>query len=78
VGSLAQIPGIGGGTQVAFAFCLTTFFGVPAERALAAGLIAWLTNNLPLLAFAIPCMFEQGLKLGDLRNVIRNPQSETL
>jgi uncharacterized protein (TIRG00374 family) len=78
IGSVAQIPGIGGGFQVAIAFCLTTFFAVPPERALAAGLIAFIMNNLPVLITAIPCMFGQGLKLGDLRNVIRNPQSETL
>jgi len=78
IGSVAQIPGIGGGFQFAIAFCLSTFFAVPAERALAAGLIFYVVNNLPVLAAAVPCMFEQGLKLGDLRNVIRNPQSETL
>jgi len=78
IGSIAQIPGIGGGFQFAFAFCLTTFFNIPAERALAAGLIAWLTSNLPVLASAIPCMLGQGLKIADLRNMMRNPQSETL
>jgi glycosyltransferase 2 family protein len=78
IGSLAQIPGIGGGFQVAVAFCLTTFVGVPSERALAAGLISWLTGNLPVIATAIPCMFGQGLKFGDIRNLTRNPQSESL
>ena len=33
IGSVAQIPGIGGGFQVAFAFCMTKFFQVPAEAA---------------------------------------------
>lgn len=78
IGSVAQIPGIGGGFQFAFAFCLTTFFHVSPEKALAAGLIAYLVNNLPTLATAIPCMLGQGLTIKEIRNTIRSPQSETL
>jgi len=78
IGSVAQIPGIGGGFQVAFAFCLTKFFGVPKEAAISAAMIAYLTNNLPTLAATIPCMLKDGLTIREIRNTIRNPQSESI
>jgi uncharacterized protein (TIRG00374 family) len=78
IGSVAQIPGIGGGFQVAFAFCMTKFFHVPAEAALSAAMIGYLTNNVPTLAATIPCMLKDGLTIKEIRNTIRNPQSETI
>jgi hypothetical protein len=78
IGSVAQIPGIGGGFQLAFALCLTKFFRVPAEAALSAAMIGYLTNNLPTLATAIPCMLKDGLTIREIRNTIRNPDSETI
>jgi len=78
IGSVAQIPGIGGGFQVAFAFCLTNFFRVPKEAAISAAMIGYLTNNLPTLATTIPCMLKDGLTIREIRNTIRNPQSETI
>jgi len=78
IGSVAQIPGIGGGFQVAFAFCMTKFFRIPAEAALSAAMIGYLTNNLPTLAATIPCMLKEGLTIKEIRNTIRNPQSETI
>jgi uncharacterized protein (TIRG00374 family) len=78
IGSVAQIPGIGGGFQVAFVFCLTSFFRIPKEAALSAAMIAYLANNLPTLAATIPCMLKDGLTIKEIRNTIRNPQSETI
>jgi len=78
IGSVAQIPGIGGGFQVAFALCMTKFFQIPPEAAAAAGMIAFLTNNLPTVVVTIPCMLKEGLTIKEIRNTIRSPQSETL
>lgn len=78
IGSVAQIPGIGGGFQLAFAFCMTKFFRVPAEAALSAAMIGYVTNNLPTLAATIPCMLKDGLTIKEIRNTIRNPRSETI
>jgi glycosyltransferase 2 family protein len=77
IGSVAQIPGIGGGFQVAFALCMTKFFQVAPEAALSAAMIGYLTNNLPTLATTIPCMLKDGLTIKEIRNTIRSPQSET-
>jgi uncharacterized protein (TIRG00374 family) len=78
IGSVAQIPGIGGGFQAAFAFCMAKFFHIPAEAALSAAMIAYLANNLPTVATTIPCMLKDGLTIREIRNTIRNPQSETI
>jgi uncharacterized membrane protein YbhN (UPF0104 family) len=69
IGSVAQIPGIGGGFQLAFAFCMTTFFLVPAEQAAAASLIAWVSSYVPTVLAGIYYMVSRGVSLKDLRTV---------
>jgi len=67
IGSVEQIPGIGGGFQIAFAFCMTTFFGVPPEQATAASLVAWISSYVPTVAAGGFYMISHGLSLKDLR-----------
>jgi uncharacterized protein (TIRG00374 family) len=69
IGSVAQIPGIGGGFQIAFAFCMTTFFAVPAEQATAAALVAWVSSYVPTVLAGGVYMISHGLSLKDLRTV---------
>jgi uncharacterized protein (TIRG00374 family) len=67
IGSVAQIPGIGGGFQAGYVFCMTTFFAVPPEQAIATSLAAWVLSNVPTTAVAALYMLSQGLSLKDLR-----------
>jgi uncharacterized protein (TIRG00374 family) len=67
LGSIVQIPGVGGGFQVGFIFCMTTFFGVPVEQATAASLVALVFSNLPTLAVTGIYMMAQGMSFQDLR-----------
>jgi hypothetical protein len=67
IGSVAQVPGIGGGFQAGYIFCMTTFFLVPAEKAIATSLIAWFFSYVPTVAVAGIYMLAQGLSLKDLR-----------
>jgi uncharacterized protein (TIRG00374 family) len=67
IGSIAQIPGIGGGFQAGYAFCMTTFFMVPPEQAIATSLLAWVSSNIPTVAVAGVYMLSHGLSLKDLR-----------
>jgi uncharacterized membrane protein YbhN (UPF0104 family) len=69
VGSIAQLPGIGGGFQAGYAFCMTTFFAVPAEQAIATSLIAWVCSYVPTILAAALYMISHGLSLKDLRTV---------
>ena len=67
IGSIAQIPGIGGGFQAGYVLCMTTFFMVPAEQAIATSLVAWILSNVPTMAMAGLYMISHGLSLKDLR-----------
>ena len=66
IGSIAQVPGIGGGFQAAFIFCLTTFFLVPVETAIAASLIAWIITYTPTLLVAAIYMMWKGISAHEL------------
>jgi len=67
IGSVAQIPGIGGGFQAGYVFCMTTFFGVPAEQAIASSLIAWISQGVPTVLAGVLYMISHGLSLKDVR-----------
>jgi uncharacterized protein (TIRG00374 family) len=67
VGSVAQLPGIGGGFQALYIFCMTTFFAVPAEQALASAMIAWVSQFIPTVLAGGWYMISHGLSLKDLR-----------
>jgi glycosyltransferase 2 family protein len=67
IASIVQIPGIGGGFQFGYAFCMTTFFAVPPEQAAATSLIAWVSGNVPTLVAGGFYMISHGLSLKDLR-----------
>lgn len=67
IGSIAQIPGIGGGFQAGYVFCMTTFFSVPPEQAIATSLVAWASSYGPTVLAAGLYMISHGLSLKDLR-----------
>lgn len=69
IGSIAQIPGIGGGFQAGYVFCMTTFFGIPPEQAIATSLVAWAASYAPTVVAAGLYMISHGLSLKDLRAV---------
>jgi len=69
IGSIAQVPGIGGGFQAGYVFCMTTFFIVPAEKAIATSLVAWVSSYVPTVLAGGIYMLSHGLSLKDLRAV---------
>jgi len=69
IGSIAQVPGIGGGFQAGYVFCMTTFFVVPAEQAIATSLVAWVSCYVPTVLAGGLYMVSHGLSLRDLRTV---------
>ena len=77
LGSIVQVPGIGGGFQAGFVFCMATFFRIPAETALAAALVAWVFSYMPTVVATVIYMFIQGVRLRDVKSLIQGPQPET-
>ena len=67
LGSLAQVPGIGGGFQAGFIFCMTTFFGVAAETAIAASLVAWVLSYAPTIMVGALYLVSQGVSAKELQ-----------
>jgi len=71
IGSIAQIPGIGGGFQAGYAFCMITFFQIPEERAIATSLVAAVLSFVPTIAISFLFMAAQGLSLRDLKTSLK-------
>jgi uncharacterized membrane protein YbhN (UPF0104 family) len=69
IGSIAQVPGIGGGFQAGYIFCMTTFFIVPPEQAIATSLVAWVSSYVPTVLAGGLYMVSHGVSLKDLKAV---------
>jgi hypothetical protein len=69
VGSIFQVPGIGGGFQAGYVVCMTTFFKVPPEQAIATSLVAWISSYVPTVLAGGLYMISHGLSLKDLKTV---------
>lgn len=71
VGSLAHLPGVGGGTQVASIVALTEVFGIPLAVATSAAILFWAVSFLAVLLPGLPLAAREGLSWQRLRRVAR-------
>lgn len=71
-GSIVQVPGIGGGFQVASVLVLTEFFNISLEAATAATLLLWVIMYLVIVPTGLTLALQQGLKLKTLRKMADN------
>jgi hypothetical protein len=67
LGSVAQVPGIGGGFQAGFILSATAILGMPAEVAIAASLVVWLITMGPTVIAAAAYLLWKGISVRDLR-----------
>lgn len=75
VGSALQLPGVGGGAQLAAFVVLTRMYAVPAEPAAAAAIILWLvTFSAPCIG-GVPLLLHAGWSMGDLRQLVREEEA---
>lgn len=72
-GSMVQIPGLGGGTQVASLLALTEVLGVRPEAAASISLLIWAFTFLAVIPPALLLAFYEGLSWSKLRKL----ESET-
>ena len=68
-GSLVQIPGIGGGIQVASLLVLTEVFGVRPELAASVSLLIWVFTFLVVVPPAVLLVVYEGLSWSKLRKL---------
>lgn len=71
VGSVIQLPAVGGGTQVATFLVLTVIFGVEKEAAAAVAIALWVITFAAVCLAGVPLLIREGWSMGDLRHLVR-------
>lgn len=69
LGSLVQLPGVGGGAQVASFVALTRIFEIDQEPAAAAAVLTWLISFASSCLAGVPLLIHEGLSMGELRRL---------
>ncbi len=73
LGSAIQIPGVGGGMQVAAVLVLTELFGLKLEAASGFAVALWLVTFVVIVPLGLVLAFREGLTWGNLRHVSEEP-----
>jgi len=68
-GSIVQIPGVGGGTQVVCVLVLTELFGVRLELATTFALLLWILTFVAIVPVGLLVALKQGLDWHSLRHI---------
>jgi hypothetical protein len=68
-GSTVQIPGVGGGIQIASVLALTEVFGMSVELATSTAILIWVMTFLVALPPALILLVHEGLSWAKLRQL---------
>jgi hypothetical protein len=74
VGSIVQLPGIGGGSQLASILVFTKVFGIETELATAVAIVIWLVTFAAVSVIGLPILLHQGVSLAKLREMAAEEQ----
>jgi len=66
VGSVVQLPGVGGGAQALTIGALTLLFGIPRELAFSAGLILWVISTMSVIPIGLLYARVEQVSLGKI------------
>jgi uncharacterized protein (TIRG00374 family) len=78
VGSLLQLPGVGGGSQAGSAGAYTKIFLVRPEAALAASIVLWLITFAACSLAGVPLLIHEGLSLGKLKEMAEHEKAAAI
>ena len=78
VGSAVQLPGVGGGSQVASFLAYTAVFGVEKEAAAAASIVVWLITFAAVSLAGVPLLIHEGLSLGKLKEMAEHEKEAAI
>jgi glycosyltransferase 2 family protein len=67
LGSVLQVPGIGGGAQAAAIVALTGIYGLSLEAASGVAVWLWIVSTLAIVPFGLACAFHEGLNWSKLK-----------
>jgi uncharacterized protein (TIRG00374 family) len=76
VGSAVQLPGVGGGAQVATFLVLTLIFGVEKVPAATMSIVVWLVTFASCCLVGLPLLFREGWSMGELRRIATAAEHE--
>ena len=68
-GSVLQIPGVGGGMQIATVLVLTEFYGISLEAASGIALVLWIITFVVIVPMGLVLAFHEGIKWRSLRHI---------
>jgi hypothetical protein len=68
-GSVLQIPGVGGGMQIATVLVLTEFYGISLEAASGIALVLWIITFVVIVPMGLVMAFHEGIKWRSLRHI---------
>jgi uncharacterized membrane protein YbhN (UPF0104 family) len=68
-GGIVQIPGIGGGMQIAIIVVLTEMFRLPLESATGIAIAFWVLNFAIIVPLGLLFAFREGLNWRSLRHI---------
>jgi hypothetical protein len=71
VGSVLNLPGLGGGAQFATFIGLTKIFNVDQEPAAAIAVVLWLITFAGSAMAGVPLLIHEGMSMGELRKLAR-------
>jgi len=74
IGSAAQLPVAGGGSQAATFLVLTLIFGVEKEPAAVASIVLWLVAFASCCLVGLPLLLREGWSMGELRRMARDEE----
>lgn len=72
VGSVVQLPAVGGGAQLASVLVYTKIFRVETEPATAAAVVLWLIGFAVVTLVGVPILVQEGMSLGKLRELAKH------
>jgi glycosyltransferase 2 family protein len=76
LGLLIQIPGIGGGVQLALINVMTAFMGIGLEDATGAAILLWIVLTVPCLALGLALLVHEGLTFKKLEKIAEEERAQ--
>ncbi|MGB6234601.1 MAG: hypothetical protein WBF46_14105, partial [Candidatus Acidiferrales bacterium] len=76
VGSVVQLPTVGGGMQLSTFLVLSVIFGVENEPAAAIAIMIWIITFAAVTIVGLPLLIREGWSMGALRRLVREEEME--
>jgi glycosyltransferase 2 family protein len=76
VGSIVQLPTVGGGMQLSSFLVLSVIFGVEKEPAAAIAIMIWIISFAAVTIVGLPLLIREGWSMGALRRLVHEEKVE--